>query len=98
MIPEEFTVGYKTYKVETVSILTNDGQQVFGLFEPMINTISLATTVDGVKVSDNDMLAAFYHELTHAILYNMGEFHLNSDERFTEGFSIYLTQFNLTKK
>jgi ATP adenylyltransferase/5',5'''-P-1,P-4-tetraphosphate phosphorylase II len=98
MIPEEFTVGYKTYKVEKVTILTNNGQQVFGLFEPMINTISLATQVDGVKVSDNDMLAAFYHELIHAILYNMGELELNEDERFTEGFSVYLTQFNLTKK
>lgn len=97
MIPKQFTVGYKTYKVEIVPIITKDGMQVFGLFDPKTDTISIAQTVDGVKVSEKDKLSAFYHELIHAVLHAMGEHELNSDERFVEGFCTFLTQFNLTR-
>lgn len=97
MIPKQFTVGYKTYKVEMVPIITDNSMQIYGQFDPKTDTISIAQTVDGVKVSEKDKLATFYHELIHAVLYAMGEHELNNDERFIEGFSTFLTQFNLTR-
>lgn len=43
-------------------------------------------------VSESCKLNTFYHELTHAILYTMGETDLNNNEKFVCTFSSFLTE------
>ena len=89
-IPNKFTVGGQDINVKQVELCENSdlGNIVLGQGE-----IQIASYVSrGVPQSDTSKLNTFYHELTHAILRTMGEYELNSNERFVCTFSSLLTE------
>jgi len=63
MIPKSFKIaGGKTINIKIVSHL-DDSE--FGNFNYTTNTISIAESVNGTKISEEDMERTYYHELIH---------------------------------
>ena len=50
--------------------------------------------------TDNNPFAeqVLYHEVVHGILDTMGEYELSNNEKFVKTFSVFLYQFETTKK
>lgn len=89
-IPNKFTVGGQDINVKQVDFCENSdlGNIILGQGE-----IQIANFITrGVEQSYTSKLNTFYHELTHAILKTMGEYELNSNERFVCTFSSLLTE------
>jgi len=88
-IPTEITVGKNTYKIQFTYKIHNPsslGRTHYDL--KLINLAKLdsyGTPLEEVEVDD-----AFWHELTHAILHDMGH-DLCDNERFVTAFANRLT-------
>ncbi len=100
MIPKKFNIGPYTYSVnfEDEVFIEGDEQSVYGTHLQDTEQITIGKKMNNIILSDKIKLQVFYHELVHAILKAMGEYELNGSERFVEGFSTFLTQYELTKK
>jgi Zn-dependent peptidase ImmA (M78 family) len=98
MIPKKFTVGPKTYKVKVVEQETIDGNSVYGSIDTREGLIQIATHLESLEVPEKEQYLTFNHELIHAVLHAMGETELYNNERFVEGFSQLLSQYELTRK
>ena len=96
MIPKQITVGARTYEIKLHDELISGRYQ--GECNYGGNTIDIAThatydtNVGRLRVSFNDdeIKNTFWHELTHAILHEMGN-PLASNERFVTKFSTLLS-------
>lgn len=89
-IPKSFTVGGQDIEVKHVEICEDSGlgNIILGQGE-----IQIADNVSrNIPQSETSKLNTFYHELTHAILRTMGEYELNSNEKFVCSFSGFLTE------
>lgn len=89
-IPKRFHVGGQDIDVKHVELCEESdlGNIILGQGE-----IQIANNVSrNVPQSETSKLNTFYHELTHAILKTMGEYELNSNERFVCTFSGFLTE------
>ena len=53
--------------------------------------------IDHSVTPDDSINQAFYHELTHWILYMMSEHDLRQNEKFVDTFAHFLYQFEKTK-
>lgn len=89
-IPTKLNVGGQEVEVRMVE--RGDGN-CLGHSRVAQGCIEIADKYDrDSKVSDSSKLNTFYHELTHAILYTMGEIELNNNEKFVCTFSSFLTE------
>lgn len=85
LIPKEITVGKRTYTVTRPHTIQDPSSM--GRVDYDNKTIELAlydnkgNTFEQAEVDDT-----FWHELTHAILYDMGH-DLSSNERFVSAFA-----------
>lgn len=89
-IPKSLTVGGQDIEVKQVDICEESdlGNIILGQGE-----IQIANNVSrNIPQSETSKLNTFYHELTHAILRTMGEYELNSNEKFVCTFSGFLTE------
>jgi predicted class III extradiol MEMO1 family dioxygenase len=88
-IPTEVTVGKNTYKVQLVNKIHTPpslGRTHYGLkLIDLAKFDSFGTPLEEVEVDD-----AFWHELTHCILHDMGH-DLCDNERFVTAFANRLT-------
>lgn len=89
-IPKSFTVGGQEIEVKQVDICENNCIGDIILAQGEIQIAKYVTR--GVEQSESAKLNTFLHELTHAILKTMGEYELNSNERFVCTFSGFLTE------
>jgi hypothetical protein len=89
-IPKKITVGTKTYSIIKVKHPTRGALGVIDYQHAIIFMASLDKR--GEKLGKAEMADTFWHELTHAILNDMGEFDLNMDERFVTRFANRLSQ------
>ena len=88
-IPKKLKVGGVDYSVKQVEHCgTNDD---FGLWRSQ-GIIEIATQAGGYEVSESKKKQTFLHELTHAILAQMGKEDLNDDESFVNTFSSFLAE------
>jgi hypothetical protein len=83
-IPKKITVGEKKYKVEMSKELI-DGVAV-GAISFGAQRIILSTHANGKKLAQAEVSNSFWHELTHAILEDMGH-DLTDNERFVRAFA-----------
>jgi len=99
-IPTKFQVGSSDYKVKIKHVIysSESGQEIYGYQDPLNEEIALALTYNSNTLNHKEVFRTFYHELVHAILREMGEEDLNDNERFVEGFSRLLVQYELSKK
>ena len=88
-IPKKFkvrSVEYEVKRVDHCRIADDCGRQYpFGFIE-------IANQSGGYKVSESRQQQVFLHELTHAILAQMGKEELNDDESFVNTFSSFLSE------
>lgn len=96
-IPKSIRVGKKKYSVHQVKHMDKKG--IMGAVNYNASCILLAThsNVRGVRFKKEEMADTFWHELTHAILKDMGS-KLESDEKFVSGFSDRLTKAILSAR
>ena len=88
-IPKKFKVGSIDYTVNMVEHCgINDD---FGRWYPF-GFIEIANQSGGYQVSESRKKQIFLHELTHAILGQMGKEELNDDESFVNTFSSFLSE------
>jgi hypothetical protein len=97
MIPKQIKVGKMVYKVEYADDLLDDRYAGEVRYDDGVITIckqasftTHAGTEITMKYSPEEMQAVFWHEMTHAILKDMGH-HLHNNEHFVEAFSSRLT-------
>ena len=88
-IPKKFKVGSVDYEVRFVEHCGNNDD--FGFWRPQ-GIIEIATQAGGYEVSESKKMQTFFHELTHAILSQIGKEELNSDESFVNTFSPFLAE------
>ena len=91
-IPKTIRVGAKRYSIEVVETMLR--QRIMGTIDYNNKTIKVGrkSNVTGRAYTQAMMSETFWHELTHAILNDMGEDSLNKDEKFVTGFAHRLTK------
>lgn len=87
-IPEKIKIGGTEYSVEKVPGIPD---RLMGDCNYAATTIRLAETIDSITTSSESMRSTFFHELTHAILAEMGS-ELNSNEEFVQTMSTFINQ------
>lgn len=88
-IPEQFQLAGQTVKVTYDKDLLGK-EDMFGCFDPKQMVITVNSP--GIVISKERAEQAFFHELVHAILDEMGELKLSKNERFVDSFSTLLHQ------
>ncbi len=92
-IPKKITLMGTQYTINIVEKIDDDELgHCYGTCDKHNHVIDIAKTFRGQKVLPIDMEITYLHELTHAILFALGEHRLNGKERFVEGFSGLLHQ------
>lgn len=88
-IPKKFKVGSVDYEVKRVEHCgPNDD---FGRWYS-VGFIEIANQSGGYNIPESHQKQTFLHELTHAILAQMGKEDLNDDESFVNTFSSFLAE------
>jgi hypothetical protein len=98
-IPKEVTIGNTPHLVCTEKSVVVGNTICHGCFDEATHTITIAqgNPIRGYKYNADDRYNTFWHELTHAILYDMGS-KLTHDEKFVNEFSNRLYQAITTAK
>jgi hypothetical protein len=99
-IPKTFTIGNKTYKVDVRPQISD--KNIWGRAHLSAGVILVAThPMEAVEprplLGHDGQHQTFWHESTHAILYDMGH-KLYRNEAFVEAFSQRLNQMIETAK
>jgi len=91
-IPKQVTIGKTKIKIDQPESLRVNKQACRGCFDRADNSIDVAKKdVRGNKYDKDERSETFWHELTHAILYDMGN-KLTHDEKFVTAFADRLDQ------
>lgn len=95
-IPKTLNIGGQPIEVK---IVERGDDNCLGHCRVAQGCIEIAEKYDrDANVSEGCKLNTFYHELTHAILYTMGENELNNNEKFVCAFSSFLTEALTTSR
>jgi len=86
-LPNKFKLGKTDYHVETY----DSKDTGTGSVQPRLGYVRVSVTHTGTPRTDADIAETFWHELTHAILFDMGDPRW-ANEEFVNGFSKRLTQ------
>lgn len=66
-IPKEFKIANTKIIVQVVDQVTGrDGEEVYGNYNSVTNTIKIARTIDGITLKDEQLFNTFWHEVFHA--------------------------------
>lgn len=90
-IPRRIKIGKKMYSIDIVESMYRRremGRTTYGACNIQIGKTSNTT---GRKYSDLQMSETFWHELVHAILYEMDS-PLHADEKFVDRFAMHLAR------
>ena len=70
----------------------------YGTCDKHNQIIEIAKTFKDMACTEEQMINVWLHELTHAVLFMIGEHDLNGNERFIESYSGLLTEALTTAK
>jgi predicted SprT family Zn-dependent metalloprotease len=91
-IPRRIRVGKKLYSIEVVEAMLEKKNMGKVCYPQQTIKLGLKSNVTGRRYRQEEVQDTFWHELTHAILHDMGRDTLNRDEKFVTGFANRLTQ------
>jgi hypothetical protein len=91
-VPKVVTIGKRKIKIGVYDSVFVGSQQCRGAFYWEDGKICVS------KQAATDQHNTLWHEITHAILYDMGKHKLNRDEEFVSGFANRLEQAIRTAK
>ena len=97
LIPKSFKLGKRTYTVQVLPTMSRRGVMGSTYFESARILIGKRSKITGVAYKQEDINDTFWHELTHAILNDMGST-LERDEAFVTQFANRLNQAVSTAK
>ena len=90
--PTRIRVGKKQYSVEVVEAMLRKREMGRVHYDRKTIEIGRMSNTTGKRYSNTEVADTFWHEVTHAILEEMGEHGLNHDEKFVTEFANRLTQ------
>ena len=91
-LPTTIRVGKHKYSIEIVEAMLRKRDMARVHYPTRRIEIGRMNNVTGKKFSDTQVLDSFWHEVTHAILEEMGRHTLNHDEKFVTEFANRLTK------
>ena len=86
IIPTEITVGQTKYKVNKVKHMHRKGMVGATHYNHKVIEVATHSNTRGVRFKKEEISDTFWHELTHAILKDMGS-KLEANEKFVTAFS-----------
>jgi hypothetical protein len=94
MIPKEVVIGNTPHQIRTKKSIVVGNKICHGSFDQETHTITIAkgNPLRGYVYDTHERANTFWHELTHAILHDMGENRLNNNEKFVSAFADRLHQ------
>ena len=90
--PRRMRVGKKLYSVEVVEAMLEKKSVGRVDYEAQCIQIATRNPFTNKQMAGAELRDTFWHELVHAILYDMGRDNLNRDESFVTGFAARLSQ------
>jgi len=91
-MPRKLRVGNKWYSIDVVESMHRKGEMGRAYYDANVMQIARTSNVSGRAYKPEELQDTFWHELTHAILADMGEDALNNNEHFVTGFANRLVQ------
>lgn len=91
-LPRKIRVGKKMYTIDILETMLKDGDMARVYYERNRIEVGKKSALTGRKYSRKEMNDSFWHELVHAILYDMDEHRLNGNERFVTEFAHRLSE------
>jgi hypothetical protein len=89
-IPKKIKVGTKWYDVNAVKHMRRTGMMGKTDYRDAVIEVATHSNVRNARFKKEEIYDTFWHELTHAILKDMGS-KLEADEKFVTAFSERLT-------
>ncbi len=96
-LPKKLKVGERWYSVEIVETMERRAQMGHVYYGTGAIEVALKSNVTNKPYSMDEVSDTFWHELTHAILYDMGH-RLHKDEQFVTRFANRLAKAIKTAK
>lgn len=90
-IPKKIKVGKQWYDVDTVKHMHKKGAVGATWYNEKVIEVATHSNTRGVRFKKEDVYDTFWHEMTHAILKDMGS-KIEADEEFVTAFSERLTK------
>lgn len=90
-IPKKIKVGKKWYDISTLKYMDKQGIMGTTNYKDKVIEVATHSNVRNVRFKKEEIYDTFWHELTHAILKDMGN-KLEADEKFVTAFSERLTK------
>lgn len=91
-IPRRIRVGAKQYSIDIVETMLRKRDMARVYYRTNKIELGQFSNVTGKQFDDDRLQENFWHEVTHAILHDMGEDKLNANEKFVVEFSKRLSQ------
>ncbi len=91
-IPRSIRVGNKRYSIDVVETMLSKGEMARVEYDASKIRVGKRSNVTGKRYSQAEIKESFFHELVHAILYDMNAHRLNRDEAFVTEFSNRLSK------
>ena len=91
-IPRRIRVGARQYSIDIVETMLRKRDMARVYYRTNKIEIGQFSNVTGKQFDDDRVQENFWHEVTHAILHDMGENRLNGNEKFVVEFSKRLSQ------
>ncbi len=92
VIPRRIRVGKRQYSIDVVETLLNRSDMARVHYDKKRIEIGKRSGTTGRRYGRKEMHDSFWHELVHAILYDMDEHILNGNERFVTEFAKRLSE------
>jgi len=91
-LPRKIRVGKKMYTIDILETMLQSGDMARVYYDRNRIEVGKKSPVTGRKYSRKEMNDSFWHELVHAILFDMDEHRLNKNERFVTEFAHRLSE------
>jgi hypothetical protein len=91
-LPRKIRVGKKMYTIDILETMLQHGGMARVHYDESRIEISKRSNTTGRKFDKKTMNESFWHELVHAILYDMDAHRLNKNEQFVTEFAKRLAQ------
>lgn len=96
-LPKKIKVGDRWYSVEIVETMERKAHMGYVYYGTGAIEIAKKSNVTNKQYTNDEISDTFWHELTHAILYDMGS-NLHSNEKFVTRFANRLAKAINTAK
>lgn len=96
-IPKRLKVGQRWYKVDVIDKMWQHGMMGNTNYNTARISVAKRSTITNQRYKQEDVYDTFWHELTHAILKDMGS-KLESNEKFVCDFSSRLNKAILSAR